>query len=148
MFYNIVNQHRKGNKMVKNEKREEVIRVFRRFARIGLTYQELNPMQMYKRIDILCSSRRLKIDMLAVFDTLRLLALNGEEDIIEALYVVYFADPAHRLTRNEISRRISRLAADQHCDERTVYRRLERARTLYGQVRHKEGLLLDGVRSN
>lgn len=131
--------------MVKNEKRDEIIRTFRKFARMGLSHQELNPIQMYKRIDILCSSRRLKIDMFSVFDTMRLLALNGESDTIEAVYNVYFGDASFRLTKNEISRRIAKLSLEQHCDERTVYRRLERARTLYERIRTREGLLSDGV---
>lgn len=127
--------------MVTNEKRNEIIRVFRKFARVGLCHQELNPIQMYKRIDILCSSRRLKIDMLAVFDTLRLLAVDGEEEVIEAVYEVYFKGAGSRLTQKEISRRIKRISEDQFCDVRTVYRRLERARQMYLRVREREELL-------
>ena len=127
--------------MVKNEKRNEIIRIFRKFARIGLAYQELNPMQMYKRIDILCSSRRLKIEMLSVFDTMRLLAVNGEKEIIEAVYEVYFKGVARRLTQKEISERVYKIANEQHCDIRTVYRRLERARNIYLRVYEQEGLL-------
>ena len=127
--------------MVKNEKRDEIIRIFRKFARIGLAYQELYPMQMYKRIDILCSSRRLKIEMISVFDTMRLLAVNGDNEIIEAVYEVYFKGVNCRLTQKEISERVYRIANEQHCDIRTVYRRLERARNIYLQVYEREGLL-------
>lgn len=134
-----------GAKMEKDEKRKETIRVFRKFARLGLDDERINPIQAYRRIDVLCSSRRAKLDMLAVYDALRLLNLGGEEKVYEAVRDVYFEDPGARLNKNEVSRRVARASIEYFCDERTVYRRLERARSLYSQLREKEGLIWDGV---
>lgn len=131
--------------MVKNERRNEIIRILRKYERLGLTNEGLNPLQVYKKIDVLCVSRRTKLDMLAVFDTLRALALQGDEQVVEALDKVYFAVPSCRLTKNEISRRVFCVAQEQHCDERTVYRRLEKARRIYEEIRAREGLLWDGL---
>lgn len=130
-----------------NEKRNEIVRTFRKYARLGLVEASLNPIQIYKKIDVLCSSRRTKLDMLAVFDTLRLLTLAGEEETLLAVKSVYFAGKAHRLTKSERGRRVCDLATNQFCDDRTVYRRLRKARELYESVREKEGLILDGTYS-
>ena len=124
--------------------RNEIIRIFRKFARLGLANERLNPIQVYKKIEILCASRRSRLDMLAVYDTLRLLTLNGDDETIEAVFRVYFDGMAYRLTKQEKGARVIRLAQTQHCDDRTVYRRLEKARTLYIKVREREGLILDG----
>ncbi len=126
-----------------NNKRNEIIRVFRKFARLGLDSETLNPIQVYKKIDILCVSRRSKLDMLAVYDTLRLLWLEEEDGIIDAIRNVYFDDKAYRLTKYDISAKILALAYKNHCDERTIYRRLERARGLYEKIRDNEGLITD-----
>ena len=71
--------------MQKNDKRNEIIRAFRKFARLGLDNETLNPIQVYKKINIICVSRRSRLDMLAVYDTIRLCFLNGEMDIIDAV---------------------------------------------------------------
>ena len=131
--------------MQKNDKRNEIIRIFRKFARLGLDSEMLSPIQVYKKIDILCVSRRSRLDMLAVYDTLRLLWLDGETEIIEAIQIVYFEGKAYRLTKYDISSRVLSLAAANHCDERTIYRRLERAREIYERLREREGLINDEV---
>ena len=127
--------------MVKNMERDEVVRAFRKFARLGLARQRLNPLQVYKMIDSLCASDRSKLDMLAVYDTVRLLELNGSREISSAVRDVYFATASCRLAKREISLRICRYAAENYCDERTVYRRLTKARQLYLDVRSSVGLL-------
>lgn len=129
--------------MPKNDKRNEIIRIFRKFARIGLDFEMLSPMQIYKKIDVLCVSRRSRLDMLSVYDTLRLLWLDGETEIIDAIRNVYFEGKAYRLTKYDIGARVLALAQKNHCDERTIYRRLERARAIYEKVREREGLITD-----
>ena len=130
--------------MIKNDKRNEIIRAFRKFARLGLANCELNPIQVYKKIDVLCTSRRSMLDMFAVFDTLRLLALDDDNETLDAIYKVYFVNKTHRLTGREMSECVSRVAAEYFCDDRTVYRRLEKARRIYERIREREGLILDG----
>lgn len=130
--------------MEQNDKRNEIIRAFRKYARLGLTDNRLNPIQIYKKIDILCASRRSKLDMFAVYDTMRLLELHGEDEVIDAVYTVYFENKNYRLNRYERGRRVCEVAREQFCDGRTVYRRLEKARDLYERVRDREGLIIDG----
>jgi hypothetical protein len=127
--------------MEKSEQRNEIIRVFRKFARLGLDSERLNPAQIYKKIDVVCVSRRARLDMLAVYDTLRLLWLNDETEIMEALKCVYFSGKEYRLTKYDLSSRVLALANDNYCDERPIYRRLERASSLYLKIREREGLL-------
>ena len=126
--------------------RNEIIRIFRKFARLGLANERLNPIQVYKKIEMLCVSRRSRLDMFAVYDTLRLLYLNHEHEIIEAIFKVYFDGMAYRLTKQEKGARVIKLAMESHCDDRTVYRRLEKARNLYKQVRDSEGLIDDAMK--
>ena len=131
--------------MESNDKRNEIVRIFRRYARLGIDDSGLNPIQVYKKIDVLCSSRRSKLDMLAVFDTLRILELkeDTDTDTLIAIERVYFYGKAHRTTKYDLGSRVSELARDQYCDDRTIYRRLQKARELFEKVRKKEGLILD-----
>lgn len=129
--------------MQSNDTRNEIIRNFRKYARLGLDSENYNPIQVYKKIDVLCVSRRSRLDMLAVYDTLRLLWLENESETIEAIKEVYFAGKIYRLTKHDISARVLAIAQEKHCDERTVYRRLERARKIYEKIREREGLIED-----
>ena len=129
--------------MQTNEKRNEIIRAFRKFSRLGLNSEILSPIQIYKKIDVLCVARRSRLDMLSVYDTLRLLWLDGEIEIIQAINVVYFEGKAYRLTKYDIGARVLSLAQEKHCDERTIYRRLERARYIYEKVREQQKLISD-----
>ena len=133
--------------MENNEKRNEIIRIFRRYARLGLGECGLNPIQVYKKIDVLCTSRRSKLDMLAVYDTLRLLELSNDDDVLIAIFRVYLAGKTHRLTKHELGNRVAQLSREQYCDDRTIYRRLEKARTIFEKIREREGLILDGAYS-
>ena len=125
------------------DKRNEIIRAFRKFARLGLDNENWNPIQVYKRIEVLCFSHRSRLEMLAVYDTLRLLWLDGEIETINALRDVYFAGKAYRLTKHDISARVLAIAQENHCDERTVYRRLEKARILYEKIRERDVLIFE-----
>ena len=129
--------------MQKKNDRDDIIRTFRRFARIGFNDHNYNPIQTYKRIEMFCTSQRSKLDMLAVFDTLRLLRLSGEDEALLCVDRVYFSNPTQRLSRQEMARQIKKCSLELFCDERTVYRRLEAARELYAQVRSSIGLIDD-----
>ena len=137
MFYN-VEKGTKGEIMQKENSTNEIIRVFRKFARLGLANENASPLRIYKKIEVLCPARRSRLDMLAVYDALRLLKLNGEDEVVEAVSKVYFEGMAYRLTKHEKGARVAHLANLRHCDERTVYRRLERARNLYEKIREQE----------
>ena len=127
--------------MQRTNNRENIIRIFRKFASMGFYNHNYNPIQVYKKIDMFCISRRSKLDMLAVFDTLRLLTLLGEVDTVKCIEMVYFSNLTQRLSRQEMGRRISKCALELFRDERTVYRKLEYARDLFEQIRENVGLI-------
>ncbi len=124
--------------MQKENSTNEIIRVFRKFARLGLNNEHASPIRIYKKIEVLCPSRRSRLDMLALYDTMRLLKLNGEDEVVDAVSKVYFEGTTIRLTKQEKGARVLKLAFSNHCDERTVYRRLEKARALYQKIREQE----------
>ncbi len=128
------------------EKSTETVRIFRRYARLCVGCERLNPIQMYARIEVLCASRKSRLNMLAVYELIRRLELYGEDETLGAFSAVYLADGSHRVSGADISYRVRLYAAEHFCDERTVYRRLERARGLYKSIREREGLLWDGVK--
>ena len=127
--------------MQRTNNRENIIRIFRKFASMGFYNHNYNPIQVYKKIDMFCISRRSKLDMLAVFDTLRLLTLLGEVDTVKCIEMVYFSNLTQRLSRQEMGRGISKCALELFRDERTVYRKLEYARDLFEQIRENVGLI-------
>ena len=129
-----------------DDKSRDVVRAFRKYARLGLTSGGLNPIQQYKRIDMMCVSRRAKLEMLAVFDTLRFLEINEDQNTLDAINSVYFSNPSYRLLRYDIGVAVRACATEQFCDERTIYRRLQKARQLYLKLHQMEGLAWDGCR--
>ncbi len=117
---------------------------FRNYARLGLAQSE-------SLLDVICRLRGMcrdstLLDMLAVFDTLRLLELSGDLDSVRAAREVYFATAKKRIRVNEISYRIRRLADELHIDDRTVYRRLKKARDLWALLRSNEKAQTAGAR--
>lgn len=85
--------------------------------------------------------------MLAVFDTLRLLELDRDTLALRAVKEIYFATAKKRLRAGEITLRIRRLAYEENCDDRTVYRRLGKARDVWQFVRDREKKQTAGERS-
>ncbi len=111
------------------------VRAFRRFARLGLDRRELKVFEAYSVIAGVASCRGAALDMLAVYDTLRLLAASGQQEAANTVRAVYFWGAGRRPRKNDVTYRIRRLALDLHCDERTVYRRLKHAGQLYTTLR-------------
>lgn len=124
---------------------EKAARAFRDYARLGLCSSA-------SALDIVCKIRgtcgdSAALDMLAVFDTLRLLELAGEKDALRAVRDIYFATAKKKIHSNEITLRIRSLADELHCDDRTVYRRLARARDMWYFLRSGEKKQTAGNRS-
>lgn len=110
---------------------ERAARAFRNYARLGLVGSR-------SAIDTVCKIRGIcsdsaALDMLAVFDTLRLLEFLGDMIALRAVRDIYFATAGIKLHSNEITLRIRRLADEVHCDDRTIYRRLKR-REICGNI--------------
>lgn len=124
---------------------ERAARAFRNYARLGLVGSR-------SAIDTVCKIRGIcsdsaALDMLAVFDTLRLLEFLGDMIAIRAVHDIYFATAGSKLHSNEITHRIRRLADEVHCDDRTVYRRLKKARDMWEYLRAHEKKQTAGKRS-
>lgn len=114
----------------------KVISAFRKYTRLGLASQHLSPFDAYARIKGCCKTESDARDLLAVYDTVRLLKISGKSDILSSVYAVYFSYMGRLPRRNEISNRVLRHAYETNCDERTVYRQLEYARKLYKNLRY------------
>lgn len=125
----------------KSARRRAVIRAFGLYARMGLDDRCLNPIRKYKRIDALCRTRKIKLDMLAAADTLRHLRLTDDKETVAYIEEIYMKNPTHALGAREIARRVRECAAKRYVDERTVYRGLEKAGKIYCQLRAVEGEL-------
>lgn len=80
-------------------------------------------------------SRALKLDLIAVIDTLNSLSMSGKDYICRAVYAVYFIAPAAHLRKGEINSRVIKFATSNYTDERTVYRWLKEARLLCADFR-------------
>ena len=119
---------------IQNEK-IKVISAFRKYTRLGLANETLSPFDAYDRIRGVSKNRDDALDLLAVYDTIRLLRLTGKLEIINAVYFVYFDTLRRKPKKNEISAKVLRYAYEHHCDERTVYRQLKYARCLYKTLR-------------
>ncbi len=131
--------------MKKDPKAEVAIRAFRTYARLGL-FREESSLGVLCRIRGICSDST-ALDMLAVFDTLRILDLMGEAQILRSVRDIYFATARKPLRANEISLRVRRLAYELHCDDRSIYRYLKKARELWLSLRQKEKKQTAGDRS-
>lgn len=124
---------------------EKAAIAFRDYARLGLCASG-SALDTVCRIRGLCSDEE-ALDMLAVFDTLRLLEASGETLALRAVRDIYFATAKKKPHANEITLRIRRLSDEVHCDDRTVYRHLQKARDLWHFLRSRENKQAAGERS-
>lgn len=111
-------------------KKDEAAYVFRKYARLGLDKRILKPFEVYAVIRGVCKSEEEAMKLLAVYDSVRLLALTAPETLA-ALRAVYFFNGGKKPLKNQIGHRVLRFAEENHCDERTVYRHLRQAKELY-----------------
>lgn len=74
-------------------------------------------------------------DLRAVCEVLRLLSLQGKEEVIAAVRAVYFVAPRQEIKRGSIGARVTAFAAEYASCERGVYRWLKYARDLFARIR-------------
>ena len=122
------------NYISKNDK-TTIIASFRKYSRLGLANEKLSPFDAYDRIRGVCKNKSEALDLLAVYDTMRLLRISNKTEVIKAVYAVHFGSLGKKPKKNEISDRVLRHATENYCDERTVYRQLEYAKKLYLMLR-------------
>lgn len=111
-------------------RRDEAAYVFRKYARLGLDKSDIAPFDAYARMRGVSKNDTDAAKLLGVYDMMRLLSLTDPESA-SAVREVYFAERGKRPLKNQTSERILRFATENHLDERTVYRRLKRAKELY-----------------
>ena len=121
--------------MKNTSERIRIINIFRKYSRLGLASGRLDPIDAYERIRGCCRCREEALELLAVYDTIRLLAACGKKDCLDALVKIYFPLSQRSISKREISERVIRYAYDNHCDERTVYRRLSYAVGVYRMLK-------------
>ena len=109
------------------------------YARLGGAAGCDTPFDVYKRIEGAAPTKSLALDTWAVYECLRMLDMNGCCEEIRALREIYFLpfsrDLDMRINRRMITELVCRFAADNYLDERTVYRRLHKARRLWLRIR-------------
>ncbi len=74
-------------------------------------------------------------DLRAVCEVLRILSLQGKEDVIAAVRAVYFVAPRQEIERGSISARVEVFSTEYHTSVPSVYRWLRVARSLFAKVR-------------
>lgn len=112
--------------------------IFRRYARLGLDRRNIAPFEAYDCMRGVCRTEEEATALLAVYDTMRLLTVSGKRDCARAVRAVYFYGAGRRPRRNDVAYRVRRLAFEEHCDERTIYRRLDYAKRLYWMILKNE----------
>ena len=104
---------------------------FRKYARYGYDSTELNIFEMCDIARGVAASRQSACEIIAVYQTLHTLEFSDRQETAEAVRAVYFRYADRPLKKNEISWRVKRFAAESYMDERTVYRHLRFAKTLF-----------------
>ena len=94
---------------------------------------------MHRKKDLLSflraiSGRADTLSLVAVRDTMKILLVLGETEAADAVREIYFENIHLPLKRSEITLRVRSFASRRYLDERTVYRRLQRAGRLYLNV--------------
>ena len=111
------------------------------YARLGEVSGCSSPLEVYQRIKGACGSNlQLARDVWAVRECMFMLYVNKEYEVIRALKEIYFLpfsrDLDCRISRNKITELVRCFADKNFLDDRTVYRRLHRARQLWLDIRN------------
>ena len=117
---------------------DEAVRAFRKYARLCPDSERVSYFELCKRIRGSLGNDRDALKILSVYDTLKLLESLGNTDAADAVREVYFYADGKAPRKNEISYRVRRFALSRHMDERTVWRRISDAKSLYIKTLRRE----------
>ena len=117
---------------------DEAVRAFRKYARLCPDSERVSYFDLCKRIRGSLGNDRDALKILSVYDTLKLLESLGNTDAADAVREVYFYADGKAPRKNEISYRVRRFALSRHMDERTVWRRISEAKSLYIKILRRE----------
>ena len=112
------------------------------YSRIGIDGCK-TPFQIYRRIEGACGrNKAFARDIWAAHECLQVLYALSDLDTVMTIKEIYFKPfskaPNRPSMKNEITNRIRRFAFENHVDERTVYRRLQKARKIWKYIRFAE----------
>ena len=107
------------------------ITAFRKYARYGYDKMGLDIFEICNIATGATVGKNEAAEILAVYQTLQSLEYNGRKETADAVRAVYFRYANRPLKKNEISWRVRRFATESYMDERTVYRHLRLAKTLF-----------------
>ena len=116
--------------MARSLRRREMLAAFRKYARLGLGKNRLATHLIYARLRGVSRTEAGARELLAVYDTVRLLRLQRSPALAaaEALLLDPHATYRHR---TDMTYAVRRYAQAHHYDERTVYRQLALVEDLY-----------------
>lgn len=114
--------------------KDRAVVYFRKFAIICPDAERISYFSLCDRLRGACRTEAAALRLLAVYDTLRFLRASGEAETAEAVKSVYMVDGRKAPGKNEISCRVRRFAEAHSMDDRTVWRRLSDAKTLYNSL--------------
>ena len=115
-----------------SDNRARLARSFEKYIRLGLDSERLGVFDVCRRIERSVSSPAVAKDIFAVWETCRLLRIEGRERELAVFKRVYI--DAIRCGA-DISACILRCAFDTYYDQRTVYRHLAYVEKKYAMIR-------------
>lgn len=126
--------------MKKSQERRSMTAALVCYSRMGGDVGCSTPFELYRRIEGACGKdRELALDLWALHECLLFLRICADVVTLTAIREIYlkpFLRASGRIPkRNEISYRILRFSQESYLDERTVYRRLQKARRLWLAIR-------------
>ena len=126
--------------MKKCKERRTITRALVLYQRLGLCECSSFPFYLYERINGACGKNRdLANDLWAIHETLLHLRVINDNDALKAVHHIYFRPFQRNISskdiKNEISYRIIKYAKENYMDERTVYRKLQKAKKIFFLLR-------------
>jgi len=115
-------------------KKDIAARAFLKYARLGLDKRNLTAMEMARHVNGVASCEREAVRLLSVYDTLRILRAEGRDEDADAVRAVYFPLRGRVPRKNDITYAVRRFAYERSLDERTVWRKIDRAKALYCSI--------------
>ena len=113
--------------------RKKLVRSFEKYIRLGLDDERLDVFEVCRRIERTSSTKAYAKDIFAVWETCRLLRLEGRASELATFKRVYIG--ALRNGETDISASVMRCALDTYYDQRTVYRHLAYVEKKYALIR-------------
>lgn len=113
---------------------DTAVRAFRKYIRMCPDTDKLPYFVFCERVRGACRTDREALRLISVHETLLLLRATGREECVEAIRYIYFSERGRTPKKNEISFRVRRFARMNSMDERTVWRRIEEAKSLLRRI--------------